>query len=189
MNIALFGGVFDPPHIGHQTIAQALLDQCIADQVWFVPVGLHPFGKKFSVVEDKDHRLEMLELILTENMKIERFELEHMGISYSYRTLEVLAKQYPEHNFSWVIGSDNLAKFDQWQEFEQLLQKFRVYVYPRRDFAMKPWYDGMVEIVDVEPVEVSSTMIRDRVRDGKSIKGLVSSAVDNYITMNILYVA
>jgi nicotinate-nucleotide adenylyltransferase len=78
MHITLFGGTFDPPHLGHSTIASALLEKQLADEVWFLPVGEHAFEKKFS---PSQHRLAMLELVLETGQKIEQYELEQSGMS------------------------------------------------------------------------------------------------------------
>src|SRR5689334_22148241 len=108
MKICLFGGAFDPPHLGHQRIAAEIIAQNLADEVWFVPVKTHSFGKPMT---DPQQRLAMLQLIQLPHTKIETYELEQTGVNYTFNTLEALAKRYPEHEFSWVIGSDNLEKF------------------------------------------------------------------------------
>ena len=93
MNIVLFGGAFDPPHLGHQHITQSLLDQKIADEVWYVPTKEHPFSKPMTPAK---HRLAMLELIVTDpRIKIEEYELDKEGISYSRDTLDFLSQSHP----------------------------------------------------------------------------------------------
>lgn len=184
MKICLFGGAFDPPHLGHLHVAQSMLDQHICDEVWFVPVKQHPFGKE---IPENGRRENMLKLVITQGMKIDRYELEHPGKSYSFGTLEALSKQYPEHQFSWVIGTDNLTEFHKWYKFEELLQKYTVYVYPRHGYPFEPWYPGMQKIEQVEEVRISSTEVREKVRNTQPIADLVDPAVEQYIRDNNLY--
>jgi nicotinate-nucleotide adenylyltransferase len=187
MHVALFGGGFDPPHIGHQFIAKILLDRQIADQVWYVPVKHHAFGKQVSADQ---HRLEMLKLILPvgdERIRIETYELEKVGISYTYETLTHLSQQYPENSFSFVIGSDNLPTFDKWLEIHPKLLNFPFYVYPRKGYEMAPLYQGMIPIENVPEVAVSSTEVRTKIKNQESVTGLVDPQVERYIKEKGLY--
>ena len=92
MNIALFGGAFDPPHKGHQLVAATILKEHKVDEVWFLPASKHPFLKPLSSGKD---RISMLELILSPGLKIENFELETDGTSYTYKTLVALRERFP----------------------------------------------------------------------------------------------
>ena len=186
MHIALFGGAFDPPHHGHQTIAKILIQQKVVDEVWFVPVKKHPFDK--YVGEDR-HRLAMLEFIVRDEQQlhIETYELDNSTKSYSYSTLQFLQTKFPEHRFSWIIGSDNVASFPQWFEFEKLLKTFTVLVYPRKGSEHVTLLSGMKWIKEVEPIDISSTMIRQKVQRGESIHGLVDPEVERYIREQRLY--
>jgi nicotinate-nucleotide adenylyltransferase len=187
MHVALFGGGFDPPHIGHQYITRVLLERKIADQVWYVPVKHHAFGKQVSADE---HRLAMLQLIIPSQesrVRIESYELQKEGISYTYETLTHLSQAYPENRFSFVIGSDNLATFDKWLDIHPQLLNFPFYVYPRQGFAMQPMFQGMKAIENVPEVGVSSTQIRDKIKRGEAVTGLVDPQVERYIKENSLY--
>lgn len=188
MQIALFGGSFDPPHQGHQFITQQLLAHKIVDQVWFVPVKHHPFQKSMT---DANERVAMLEEIVqkldTTAVRIERYEVDHPETSYSWDTLNALSAKYSEHTFSWVIGSDNLASFGQWHKYQELLQKFPVFVYPRQGFPTQPLYPGMIFLAKFPEITVSATDIRQKVQKGESIKGLVTPEVEDYIHDRQLY--
>lgn len=184
MQITLFGGTFDPPHLGHSTIASALIEKKYADEVWFLPVGEHAFEKKFSSWE---HRVRMLELVTAPNIKVEHYEIRHLGMSITFNTLNGLAAQHPEHTFSFVIGSDNLARFHEWHHYQEMLAKYQFFVYPRAGFALEPLYPNMKVVEGVQPVQVSSTEVRDRVTLGKPILDLVKPAVARYIQENKLY--
>jgi len=190
MKIILFGGAFDPPHLGHQQVSQAILDQDIADEVWYVPAKEHPFSKKMS---QASHRVAMLELIINDpRVKIELFELNKTGVSYSRDTLDYLSAKYPEHTFSWVIGSDNLPEFHKWVDskgdnYQDLLKHYRFYVYPRQNFPIEPLYNNMIPLDNVDEVEVSSTTVREKISRGENVQGLVDPAVAVYIDSNQLY--
>lgn len=184
MHISLFGGAFDPPHLGHQEVARYLLAKNIADEVWFVPVKQHPFGKN---VEVNGHRVEMLKLLLEPQMKVEEYELHHPGKSYSFDTLMALYLQYPEHKFSWVIGTDNLSKFHLWQQYIELAEQFTVYVYPREGSEFAPLYGNMVPLYDAPLMKFSSTGIREMIKKGETITGLVDPKVEQYIIDHKIY--
>ncbi len=204
MQIALFGGTFDPPHRGHQYIAQQLIKQHKADAVWFVPVKNHPFHRPMSPAE---HRLAMLKEVVTELrrelvsfatkknisvddiIRIETYELHHSSISYSYDTLEALSVQYPEHTFSWVIGSDNLESFHKWHKFQEILKKFSVLVYPRKNFSPQPLYTGMQFLEGFPEVTISATEVRQKVADEQDVKTDVLPKVAEYIQTHQLYKA
>ncbi|PIY80668.1 MAG: nicotinate (nicotinamide) nucleotide adenylyltransferase [Candidatus Pacebacteria bacterium CG_4_10_14_0_8_um_filter_42_14] len=185
MNIALFGGAFDPPHEGHHLVATTILKEHKVDEVWFLPAREHPFLKPLSSGKD---RVAMLELILSPGLKIETFELETDGISYTYKTLVALQEKYPDHNFSFVIGSDNLKSFDKWDEYEELVREFPFFVYPRPGFPMEPLFPNMTALSDETMVTASSTEVRERLARGESISELVEPVVEDYIRRQALYV-
>lgn len=187
----LFGGAFDPPHLGHHLISKNILDHGLADQVWLVPAKTHPFAKPLS---NSKSRLEMLNLLIGDDdrMKIETFELEKNGISYSHETLDALSEKYPEHEFSWVIGSDNLDQFHLWSDskdrsYEEMLSKYIFYVYPRNKHDFSPLYDNMIPLKDMEEVIVSSTLVKEMLAKGEDISDLVKDEVIEYIKDNKLY--
>lgn len=206
MKVTVFGAAFDPPHLGHQKIALSLLEQGLADSVWLLPVKEHAFGKKLAPEND---RLVMVEMLATEvrklfkdrqdesdhdfekfpeKIRVERWELDQKGTSYTYQTLQQLSTHYPEHTFSFVIGSDNLARFHEWQDYEQMLEKFPFFVYPRKGFPMSPIRKGMIVLENVEPIEVSSTQVRDLVAKGRGIDHLVPNSIHNFIIRHNLYI-
>lgn len=193
MNISVFGGAFDPPHYGHHQVVSALLQNNLADEVWLLPAKNHPFGK---VMSPAVHRVAMLELLienisdlkpdLANKLKIELYEVEHDAVSYSYQTLQALASKFPEHNFSFVIGSDNLDAFHKWYGFPRLLA-FPFYVYPREGYPFKPMYDNMTALENMREVTVSSTQCRENRKMGTSLHTLVTKEVEEYIQENELY--
>jgi len=224
MQIALFGGTFDPPHLGHYQVVKELLQRQVTDAVWFVPVKNHPFAKKMTAA---NHRLAMLEILVAElqnelscsgissscvchpraggdpdfhhpelvsgsmlglaQITIERYEIDHPSMSYSFSTLTALSQKYPQHTFSWVIGADNLAKFSEWHDYQKILQQFSVYVYPRQGFAAQPIFPGMIYLSDFPEVNVSASEVREKWQHKQSIDNLVLPAIQDYIQQNRLY--
>lgn len=189
MKVILFGGAFDPPHVGHLSVVQNVLAQHVADEVWYVPVRQHSFQKVMSAPAD---RLAMLQLLLTPGCRIETYELETTGVNYTFNTLDALSAKYPEHQFSWLIGSDNLASFHKWgdaygRDFRQLLATYPFYVYPRAGSPFEPLYAGMTPLKGMPVVTVSSTEVRKAIATGQPIDDLVPTAIVQYIQKHSLY--
>lgn len=194
MKIAVFGGAFDPIHLGHENVITSLLTASLVDEVWLMPAGQHPFDKNMSSAA---HRLAMLQLVLDQHhiahrLKIDTTELDSNQPSYSFNTLEKLKSQYPQHNFKWVMGTDNLAAFSKWFNHAKLLEQYGVLVYPRAGYDPEPLLPGMRALLDMEQVQVSSTQIREDLgRHGiqaQQWQECVSPAVAQYILNQALYV-
>ena len=193
MNISLFGGAFDPPHLGHQQVIKHLLTNGLADQVWLVPTGVHDFDKQMSPAADRTTMLKLLKQYLDdeykwgEQVKLELCELNRAGVSQTYDTLIQLKEQHPSHDFTWVIGSDNLGKFHLWQHYDSILSEFGVYVYPRPGFEMKPIYQGMMSLNPADKIQAASTEIRQAVKQGGDWQQAVIPEIAEYIKENRLY--
>lgn len=200
MKILVFGGTFNPPHLGHQLMVEQVLSKTLADgsnfdQLWILPVGQHSFAKKFV---SNEHRLAMLELVvdniveknpvLKNKIFLEKYELEHDEESQTFSTLKALAKKYPEHHFSFLIGSDNLEKFHLWNDYQLMLERYPFYVYPRIAFEFLPFYEGMIALKDFPKMEVSSTKVRLAFKNKTSLDGLLDAKVIKYIKENKLFV-
>lgn len=184
MRIMLFGGSFDPPHNGHITVVKQVLVASITDEVWFVPCRSHPFNKAMSPAK---HRQAMLNTLSMKGTQVADYELHKEGKSYSLDTLNHYSSEFPEHTFSWLIGSDQLPNFHKWHRYLELLQRYRVYVYPRSAYPFTPLYDGMVPMENMPSIPISSTEVRMRVKAGKPIDSLVPPQVLSYISSTALY--
>ena len=202
--VVIFGGSFNPIHNGHQMIAEEVLthkidDKLIVDELWFLPVSEHDFGKE---CESASHRLQMCQFVLEaiidsypeteDRIKVENFEVKNGGISYTANTLRSLSYKYPEIEFSFLIGSDNLEKFHLWDDregndFRKLLEKFKVYVYPRAGFSFEPIYENMIVLNNFPEMKVSSTQVRETIKNGDSLEGLLDDKVIAYVKENKLY--
>lgn len=198
MKILVFGGTFNPPHLGHQLMVEQVLSKPIGevvfDQLWLLPVGQHSFAKTFV---SNEHRLAMLELMietivghnpqLADKIRIETYELERAEESQTFATLEALSAQHPEHRFSFLIGSDNLAKFHLWHNYELMLQRYPFLVYPRVGFAFEPLYEGMQVLKGFPQMAVSSTTVRAALTNHASLDELLNDKVNAYIKVNRLF--
>lgn len=183
--IIVFGAAFDPPHLGHQLMIKTVLESKLADGVWLLPAKRHPFSKSMAPTE---HRLGMLQSLITDSrIRIEDFELNQEGVGYTHQTLQALRYQYPETSLSFLIGSDNLARFEEWDQYQAMLQEFSFYIYPRTGYPMQPLLPGMIALADVQQVEISSTQIRELIRKNQPFSHLLPQGVFEYIAKNRLY--
>lgn len=183
MNIALLGGAFNPPHIGHLMIAQQVLDFTDTDEVWFLPNYHQSPPKPVATVED---RLAMTKLLEGPRMRVSTIEIDN---KLDGETVNILPYLSSEHTFSFIIGSDQLATFHLWSSYESLLQKLPFFVFPRYGYPNDPLYPGMHVISDECLVgsNISSTKIRHRIAHGLSVEQFVPKTVYNYIMEKKLY--
>lgn len=195
--IAIFGGTFDPPHKGHLNIAKAMLQQHSLDEIWFCPARYspHKIGKECSPVSD---RLKMVELAIEGNpkYKVVDFEIKRDGPSYTVDTLEELTKKYPQHDFYLILGDDGIPGFFNWRNPERIVQLSKLLIGSRLD---KPNFDFPPEanpnvvkaikegLTPTPLMGVSSTEIREKARQGKSLVDLVPQKVIDYLISHKLY--
>jgi nicotinate-nucleotide adenylyltransferase len=183
MKIALLGGAFNPPHIGHLLIAQQVLDFGGMDEVWFLPnYGQIPPKPVAPVVD----RLAMTKLLALPRTSVCTLEIEN---KLDGDTINLLPHLPKEHEFSFIIGSDQLPTFHLWGRWEELLKQMPFLVFPRYGYPNEPLYPNMTLIHSDLLVgsNISSTKIRERVKLGLSIDSFVPSAVGAYILKKRLY--
>ncbi len=183
--VAVFGGAFDPPHLGHQRVGQEVLKQDLVDQVWYVPVYEHPWRNRLDKLELAPYkdRLAMTELILPPQAQLK----EYQDVSYAYDSLNFFQEKHPNYHFSWIIGSEYLANFSDWQSANALLAEYAVYVYPRANYPLAPLLPGMKALKDLPTVEISSSLVKCKLQKGEPIQELVGQSVWQYIKKRNLY--
>lgn len=187
MNIAILGGRFDPPHWGHFWIARQVLEKGPGiSEVWLLPVHTHAW--KPAIAEPAD-RLHMVKLLETDKIKVSEIEIERAGISYTIETIKYLKENFPRDKFYWIVGSDALADFFRWRQSAKLAQQIPFLVFPRSGYPIKILPFGMQKINEAEIIQtnLSSTHVRERLRNKLSIYGLVPSPVEYYINQKKLY--
>ncbi len=184
MKTGLFGGAFDPFHNGHRAICLAALNQLALDRLIVLPSGNAPHKKGFGADFEDRYRMACIALEGT-GCTVSRYEGEREEISYSYTTVEHFSKLYPDDELYFIIGEDSFRDFESWRCPERIKELATLAVYPRPDTetAVLP---PAVEF-KAEELDVSSTVIRDKLREGKSIGELVPPGVEEYIAMHNLY--
>ena len=195
MNIAVLGSSFDPAHNGHLAIAKNVLKSQKIDKVILMPVNIHPFAKKISKTF---HRFAMAKLLEGRNIEVSDLELKKNSTSYSIDTLSVLTTQYPNDHFYWIIGSDHLDSFTKWKDWQKIISDFGLVIVARdthtdieRKLKKFVNYDYkniiILDAKDFSPFDISSSEIKKRIKEKKSIKNLVPKSVENYIIKHKLY--
>ena len=179
MKIGLFGGSFDPVHLGHLLVAQAAMEELGLDRLFFIPAAQSPFKPENKPAPD-DARLQMLRLALAgkTNCEIDDQEIRRGGISYTVDTLRGYAARFPGANLFYLIGADNAAKLNEWREPEELARLAEFVAVPRPGggpCVFPPPFRG--RSLQGFPLGVSSSQIRVRVQAGLPIASLVSPAV------------
>lgn len=185
MKVGLYFGSFNPIHIGHLIIANQLVENSDLDQVWFVVTPHNPFKKKSSLL-DNYQRLDMVHLATEGYDKLQPCDIEFNlpQPNYTVNTLAHLNEKYASHNFSIIMGEDNLKSFHKWKNYEVILEDYQVYVYPRvSEGVIESQFTNHPKISRVEApiIELSSTLIRNSIKANKNVKPLLSESVWKHI--------
>ena len=188
MHIALYFGSFNPIHNGHVGLANHLIDQGLADAVWFVLSPQNPL-KESHILLDDDTRLNMTKLATAQNnaFAVSDIEFSMPKPNYTIYTLRRLKEQFPEHLFTLLIGADNMEIFNKWKDYQSILNEFQVMVYPRSGFNFeKPKYPEM-KLIQAPLFELSSSEVRENIKNGFPYAHLIPQSVANYIEEHRLY--
>jgi nicotinate-nucleotide adenylyltransferase len=184
MKIGLFFGSFNPIHTGHMVLANYLIEFTDLDKIWFVVSPQNPFKKKDSLLDEKQ-RLYMVNLAIENDnrFKASNIEFKLPQPSYTINTLVHLKEKYPKYQFALIMGADNLETFHKWKNFEEILKYHDIYVYPRPkstggDLTNHP----KVKMTRAPLIEISSTAIRNAIKDKKDLRYFVPAPVWNYLT-------
>ncbi|MGV3705696.1 MAG: nicotinate (nicotinamide) nucleotide adenylyltransferase [Arcticibacter sp.] len=189
MNIGLFFGSFNPVHVGHLIIANHMASYTDLDKVWLMVSPHNPLKDKNALINMYD-RLEMARLAVEEsiNISVSDAEFKLPQPSYTIDTLTHLRERYPEHNFSLIMGADNLASLKRWKNHEILLRDYKIFVYPRPGFDNLELIDHpSVTLTQTPLMELSSTFIRRAIKEGKSVRFMVPDPVIRFIEAKNLY--
>jgi nicotinate-nucleotide adenylyltransferase len=185
MKIGLYFGSFNPIHIGHLVIANHMAEYSDLNQVWFVVTPHNPFKKKNSLLDDYQ-RLEMVYRATKDYTKLKPSDIEFNlpQPNYTINTLTYLQEKYPDHEFSLIMGEDNLKSFHKWKNYQLILENHDIYVYPRvSEEKIETQFEGHKKIhpVDAPIMELSSTFIRKAIKAGKNVKPMLPEFVWEYL--------
>ena len=191
MKIGIFGGSFNPIHSGHAIIAHHIITSGVVDRLWLMISPVNPLKvDKEQQVKDTD-RLRMVEMVSRpmEGVETSAFEFTMPKPSYTIDTLNALQEKFPDDEFYLVIGADNWVVFDRWRNSEEILAKYHLLVYPRLgyDVVIPEELRDRVTLVDAPIIELSSTVVRERLAKGLSVRYYVPDEVLSYIERNNLY--
>ncbi|NDP26177.1 MAG: nicotinate-nucleotide adenylyltransferase [Flavobacterium sp.] len=201
MKIGLYFGTFNPIHIGHLIIANHVAEYSGLDQIWIVVTPHNPLKNKQTLLDDYQ-RLQLVFLATEEYPKIKPSDIEFKlsQPNYTVNTLAHLQEKFPQNIFSLIMGEDNLKSLHKWKNFEVILENYEIYVYPRIDTngqtaesisekakILKFKNNSKIHFIDAPIVEISSTFIRENIKNKKNVRPLLPSKVWEYIDHNNLY--
>lgn len=187
MKIGLFGGSFNPIHNAHVKLASTICREAGLDEVWFMVTPHNPLKRQEGLMDEKD-RLAMVRIALEKepNLKASDYEFHLERPSFTWNTLQHLSKDYPTDEFYIIIGGDNWEIFNHWAHHEEILRDYHIIVYPRKDSLMDTTsLPPSVSIIRMPEMDISSTMIREMLRNGEDISPYVSPKVAEYLHKNI----
>jgi nicotinate-nucleotide adenylyltransferase len=197
MKIGLYFGTFNPIHVGHLVIANYMAEFTNLEQVWLVVTPHNPLKDKSSLLNDRN-RFALVQEAIFDNSKLKASDVEFQlpKPSYTVTTLTYLQEKYPNHEFSLIMGEDNLRSFHKWYNHDVILQKHKIYVYPR---VLTTQEEDEVKVIsndlfndyrshknviiceDAPVMKVSSSFIREAIKNGKDVRYLLTEPVYKYI--------
>lgn len=199
MKIGILGGTFDPIHNGHIALGSYAKMCFDLDEIWVMPNGNPPHKEKDSIETRTKHRVEMVKRAIAEesNFKLQLHEVERKEVNYSYLTMEHFCNEYPEHEFYFIIGADSLFDLETWKCPDRLLKTCIVlaaYRDGKNTLEMETQiqylnrkYDADIRLLNTPDVDISSSDIRKRIKEGRPIENLVPKVICNYIYENHLF--
>ncbi len=197
MKIGLYFGTFNPVHVGHLVIANYMADYTDLDQVWLVVSPQNPLKEKKGLLPDY-HRLALVRTAIEDNVRLQASDIEFkLPIpSYTATTLTYLREKHPNHRFALIMGEDNLRTFHKWQNYDLILDRHKLYVYPRvlttqEEEEMRKIgtqtnnqlvsHPNVIFCEEAPVMKVSSSFIRRSIKEGKDVRYLLTEPVHSYI--------
>jgi len=186
--LGILGGTFDPPHNGHLVLAQSALEFFKLDKVIFIPTAINPH-KRHLKITNPEFRLDMLKLAIGHNavFEVSDLEINRPGLSYTCDTVKEVKDKYQNIDLYLIIGGDNISDIETWKNPEDIFAMAEVAAALRPQSRASGKYKDRIKIIEMQPIDISSTMIRDYVKQGRSIKKLVPGKVESFIMEKGLY--
>ena len=188
MNIGLYFGSFNPVHNGHLIIANHVINYTDIKQVWMVVTPQNPQKNSKSLLNEYD-RLHLVQSALDGETKIKASSIEFKlpRPSFTIDTLTYLKEKFPQHQFSIIMGTDSFTNITKWKNYHLIIKEFDFYLYERKGFPIKNEVKAKINMLDAPIVQISSTVIRDMIKSGKSIRYLVPDIINKEIKENAYY--
>jgi len=185
--IGVFGGTFNPIHYGHLVLAEQAYEKLNLDRVLFIPSFKPPHKSSQNIAEAR-HRFEMVKIAIKANRRFQLsdIEIKRQGRSYLVDTLRQLSSIYPNAQLFFISGSDTAGQMAKWKSIEEVLSLARFILAKRPGYQLKK-YSNKISVISITELDISSSMIRRRIRMGKSVNYLMPPAVIKYIQRNKLY--
>lgn len=196
--IAIFGGSFNPPLNSHLELAKKILENLsYIEKIIYVPVSTK-YKRKSNLIEDS-HRYNMLELMCKNEKKLEvsAIELTYKRQLYTIETLDIFKNKYKEHNIYFIMGTDNLKDLHTWKEPERILKECKIIVLEREKDKLEEIIENdellnqnrisLIEMKNIKPIKLSSTMIREKIKNKENVEKYIPKDVLEYINKNELY--
>ena len=182
MKIGLFFGSFNPMHLGHKVIASYMVEFSDLDKVIFIVSPQNPFKEKKSLLS-QHHRLQIIRAEVNDNNKLDVSDIEFKmpQPSYTIDTLVRLKENYPKNEYALIIGADNLKRFHKWKNYEQILEDYSIYVYPRPGFEINNSHKNIHIVDGVPQMEISASFIRSSIKEEKDVSYLMPEKAWQYI--------
>lgn len=190
-SIGLFFGSFNPIHLGHTQLAEYIFEYSGVDEIWYIVSPRNPLKEQSELI-DEHLRFRLIEMATEgkDYLKVSDIEFNMPKPSYTINTLQALSEKYPEDNFILLIGSDNMQIFDQWKDYQTILNEYSILVYPRKDFDYEPFeeiYPDMQILEEAPFFEISSTDIRELIKNNQDASQWLHPDVYQFIKENSLY--
>ena len=184
LKVGLYFGSFNPIHIGHMVIANYMVEYTDIDQLWFVVSPHNPLKNKSNLLNDYD-RLELVNRAIEDDYRLRASNIEFNlpKPSYTIDTLAYLKDKFPNYKFNILMGSDNLASFHKWKNFKTIVQNYGIIVYPRPGIenAKVLKHENIVIAKEAPLMEISSTFIRNAIKEGKDVRHYLPQKVWKYV--------
>ncbi len=196
--IGIMGGTFNPIHLGHLAIARRAQEQFALDEVLFIPSGV-PYMKNLTEVLPAETRCEMTRLAIKDepSFRLSTIEVDKSQNTYTFETLQDLKTDDPMAEYYFIMGADSLWAMEQWKNPQEIFLNCHVLAAVRDDKSpedmdaqiayLQDKYDARISLLGIDAMDISSSMIRNKVKDSLSIRGLVPEAVETYIYEHKLY--
>ncbi|MFA6702736.1 MAG: nicotinate (nicotinamide) nucleotide adenylyltransferase [Dysgonamonadaceae bacterium] len=188
--IGIFSGSFNPIHVGHLILANYMAEFTTLDEVWLLVSPYNPLKEKDDLLDEKT-RLKMTEIALEDYdyLNASDFEFNLPRPSYTINTLDKLSTDFPDCIFTLIIGGDSWLDFHRWKDFDRLRREYNIIIYPRlgEDVVIPSEFSQNVKLVNAPVMDISSTFIRECIKEGKNMRAFVPSRVYDFIEENKLY--